>query len=136
MSIHELRRYLEAQERVVARLMRKRTTLAAQLARLDKQIVAAGGSVKSTPAAPARGRRSAAAPGPRPRGRAAGKPLIDYIVRVLKAAPKGMRVKKVVGAVIKAGYRSNSKDFYGIVATALREGKQFKKMSRGVYARR
>jgi len=126
MSIHELRRCLEAQEQVVARLALRRRKLATQLAKLDKKILAAGGSVKSMPVAP----------GPQPRRRTAGKPLIDYIISVLKAAPKGMRVKKVVGAVTRAGYRSTSKDFYGIVATALREGPQFKKMSRGVYARR
>jgi hypothetical protein len=136
MSIHELRRCLEAQERVVARLAPRRRKLAAQLAKVDKKILAAGGSVESLPAAPARGRRPAAAPGPQPRGRLAGKSLVNYIVSVLKAAHKGMRVKEVLGAVTKAGYRSTSKDFYRIVATALREGKQFKKMSRGVYARR
>ena len=53
---------------------------------------------------------------------------------MLKGSPKGMRVKEVMNAATKAGYVSRSKDFYGIVATALREGPQFKKISRGVYA--
>ena len=35
-------------------------------------------------------------------------------------------------AVQKAGYKTNSKDFYGVVATAVREG-GFEKLSRGVY---
>jgi len=45
-----------------------------------------------------------------------------------------MRVKEVVPAVKKAGYKTRSKDFYGIVATALREDKRFKRLGRGVYA--
>jgi hypothetical protein len=134
MSIRELRRRLEAQERAVASLMLKRGKLAGQLAKIDKQIAAASGPAEATPTTPALGRSSAAAPAPRPRGRVVGKPLVDCLVSALKAAPKGRRVKEVVAAVTKAGYRSASKDFYGIVATALREGKPFRKISRGVYA--
>jgi hypothetical protein len=44
-----------------------------------------------------------------------------------------MRVKNVMAAVKKAGYKSLSKDFYGIVAATLRDDKRFVKISRGVY---
>ena len=44
-----------------------------------------------------------------------------------------MRAKEIVPAVRKAGYETFSKDFYGIVATALRDKKTFKRVSRGVY---
>ena len=50
----------------------------------------------------------------------------------LGKASDGMRVKEVVGAVKKAGYKSLSKDFYGIVATTLRN-KKFKRIKRGLY---
>ena len=33
-----------------------------------------------------------------------------------------MRVKDIMTAVQKAGYETNSKGFYGLVATAVREG--------------
>jgi len=59
------------------------------------------------------------------------KPLVDFVAGVL-AGSKGMRVKEVAAAVKKAGYKTNSKDFYGIVATTLRD-KKFAKVSRGVY---
>ena len=63
-----------------------------------------------------------------------GRPIVEYLVDVLKTAPKGIRVKDAMTAVAKAGYASKSKDFYGICATALRESGQFKKVARGVYA--
>lgn len=66
------------------------------------------------------------------RSRATGKPLVEYVRAVLGKAPQGMRAKDVTSAVRKAGYRSFSKDFYGIVATTLRD-KRFKKLRRGVY---
>lgn len=66
------------------------------------------------------------------RARATGKPLIEYVRAVLAKAPQGMRAKDVASAVTKAGYRSFSKDFYGIVATTLRD-KRFKRLHRGVY---
>jgi len=50
-------------------------------------------------------------------------------------AEDGMRVKDIMAAVRKAGYKTNSKDFYGVVATAVREG-GFQKLSRGVYTLR
>jgi len=130
MSIQELRRCLAVQEREVARLEQKRAKLLKELAQIDKAIVAAGGSLDKTSATRTRSSR-AAAPG---RKRSDGKPLIEYLLAVLKGFPKGRRVKEVMNAATKAGYVSRSKDFYGIVATALREGPQFKKISRGIYA--
>ena len=70
----------------------------------------------------------------RGRRRATGKPLAAYIREVLAGKPKGMRAKEISAAVAKAGYKSFSKDFYGIVATALRDKKNFHKLARGVYA--
>ena len=60
------------------------------------------------------------------------KPLIEYIKDVLAKAKDGMRVKDAMAAVQKAGYKTHSRDFYGLVATALRDG-PFLKVSRGVY---
>jgi hypothetical protein len=134
MSIQELRRCLAAQEQEVARLKKKREKIVKELGKIDKAIAAAGGSPSPTQAVKARAKKPAVAPGRKSRKRSAGKPLIDYILGVLKGSPKGRRVKDVMNAVTKAGYASKSKDFYGIVATALREGPQFKNISRGIYA--
>ncbi len=131
MSIQELRRCLIVQEREVARLQQQRAKLITELAKVDQAIVAAGGSLDKKQVAKIRAPKTAASPG---RKRSTGKPLIEYLLAVLKGSPKGMRVKEVMNAAAKAGYVSRSKDFYGIVATALREGLQFKKITRGIYA--
>jgi len=60
------------------------------------------------------------------------KPLIEHVREALAEAKEGMRVKDIMAAVQKAGYKTNSKGFYGQVATAVREG-GFQKLSRGVY---
>jgi hypothetical protein len=60
------------------------------------------------------------------------KPLQDYIMEVLQKNPKGLRVREIADAVLKAGYKTNSDNFYNIVAGALKD-KQFKRLSRGVY---
>ena len=44
-----------------------------------------------------------------------------------------MMAKDVTAAVLKAGYPTKSKDFYGIVAATLREDPSFTKVRRGVY---
>ncbi|MGC9453700.1 MAG: hypothetical protein ACP5HU_02440 [Phycisphaerae bacterium] len=62
-----------------------------------------------------------------------GKPLVEYIKDVLRKNPEGMRVKEIEQAVRKAGYKTASKDFYGIIASAVRDTDNFKKVKRGVY---
>lgn len=65
--------------------------------------------------------------------RASGETLQDYLVSVLKEADGPMRVKDAVAAVRDAGYPTNSKDFYGIVASGLRDTDKFEKVGRGLY---
>jgi hypothetical protein len=67
------------------------------------------------------------------RRRATGRPLPEFIKDVLAKNPEGMRAKDVAQAVTRAGYKSHSKDFYGIVAATLRDTRNFKRVSRGVY---
>jgi len=135
-SISELRRELRARESELTGLRLKRAGLARQLARLDKMIASlAGGKVpvrrkkrtekraaKKTPKTFRRARR-----------RARGKPLLAYIRQVLAKAPKGMRTKDIAKAVVAAGYRSSSKNFYGIVAKTVLEDTGLKRVARGVY---
>jgi hypothetical protein len=134
-----LKKELQARTRQIARLEARRKKAMARLMSIDRLIVAMGGEVEAV--GPGRGRRGRRPGRPkmrksigrrRKRRRATGKPLINYVQGVLAKAPDGMRAKDVASAVGKAGYRSFSKDFYGIVATALRD-KRFKKLRRGVY---
>ncbi len=127
MTIAELKKALRAKERVVGRLILRRGKLATRLASLDRKILALGGQVPSVGGG-AGPRRKAGR-----RRRATGKPLVEYIGAVLAKSKAGMRAKDVTKAVVKAGYPTASKSFYGIVAAALRDTAKFKRLGRGVY---
>lgn len=133
-SIQDLRKELAAKERQLDKVLTQRKKLVAKLKSIDKRIAALGGEVPSSE------RRSK--PGPKPKiarkkrrtpKRANSKPLVDYIKQVLAKMPKGMRAKDVAPAVKAAGYATRSKDFYGIVAAALRDTEGIKRVTRGVY---
>ena len=129
MSITELQAEIARRQRDLPRLQKRRAKLAKQLGTVDRQIAALAGK-----------------PGPAPRAKAGKatrkvrrrrmprntKPLVDYVADVLAKAPKGIRVKEIEAAVKKAGYKTNAKDFYGIVATTVRD-KRFQKVGRGIY---
>ena len=126
-TIAELRAELAVKEEQLAKLQAKRAGLAEQLDEIDQQIAALVGDRPGRPT-----RASAKPPSRRWKCPKNVKPLIEYIGEVLVTAKGAMRVKDIVAAVQKAGYKTHSKDFYGIVATAVREG-GFKKIERGVY---
>ena len=132
MTIAQLKRAIAAQERRVAGLVAQRAEFARRLAAVDREIVAMGGEVPKAGKRPGR-KPAKAAPQRRTRKLPKNtKPLIEYIKDVLAGSKAGMRVNAVQAAVLKAGYQTTSKQFYGTVAAALREG-PFKKVSRGVY---
>ena len=147
-TIDELQKELESKQRKVDRLQSRRDKLADELDAADREIAkltgegrSQRGGRKSTrkttrkrkKAARGRRKKTTARKPRRARKRATGRPLAEYIKDVLKNHPKGMRVKEIQAAVRKAGYRSSSKDFYGIVAAALRDEDNFQRVSRGVY---
>jgi hypothetical protein len=129
-SIRELRRELKVKERVLGKIQVRRAKFQAKLEALDRKIallnggakVGRGRAVKSAPVA----RRTRKHPG-------GGKSLPDTIHEVLGAAPKGLRVKEITQGVLDAGYKTASKKFYGLVASAVRDPKKFKKVRHGVY---
>ena len=158
-KIGELRQELAAKEKQLGKLVAQRKKLASTLESIDRVIALLGGEIPPTrrrrgrpPGRPKlakkrvkRGRKPKKVKKARKakkakkakkvkRGRrATGKPLAEYLKKVLGAAKAPMRAKEIVPAVRKAGYKTFSKDFYGIVATALRDKKTFKRVSRGVY---
>jgi hypothetical protein len=156
-KIGELRQELAAKEKQLGKLMAQRKKLASTLESIDRVIALLGGEIPPTRRRPGRppGRpkvaKKRAKRGRKPlkrgrkpkrikkakkvkRGRrATGKPLADYLKQVLSKAEGPMRAKDIVPAVRKTEYKTFSKDFYGIVATALRDKKTFKRVSRGVY---
>ena len=159
-TIAELRKELTVKERALAKLQSHRNTLARQIDSVDREIngLTGGGSAprkrrrkKSAKAAKktvrakrvkkskkagkvkkVRRKRKASIK-KSARKKVTARPLAQYIQAVLAKAKKGMRVTEVVKAVLKAGYRTKSKGFYGVVAAALRENKSFRRVRRGVY---
>lgn len=147
-SISELRGELQAKERQLSRLQSQRAKIARQLAALDRKVSSLEGEaakpkrkqvkrrrkVKKARLVVRRGRRKKVATKQKaPRQRATGKPLAAYIREALAKAKAGLSVTDAMKAVIAAGYRSHSKDFYAIVAKTLLTNKSFRRVTRGVY---
>lgn len=134
-TLADLKKEVQAKEMALKKLQARRGKVLVRLAAIDKKIAIITGeggrrgkaAAVKVAAAP-KGKRG------RRRGRATGKPLAEYIQAVLAKSAEGMRAKDIAEAVRTEGYKTFSKDFYGIVATALRDQKKFKKLSRGVYA--
>ena len=137
-TIPELQRELIAKRSLLRRLRARRRKLATRAAALDRRIAAIEGGAGPSPKRKKRKKRKksvvrkrrkkTAKRGPRRRG----KSLVAYIAKVLAAKKDGMRTKEVAAAVKKVGYKTKSKDFYGIVSATLRTDK-FKRIKRGVY---
>ena len=134
-SLSELRKELQVRERALDKFRVRRDQLAARLEKLDRLIAEMeGGNGRRGRAGGARAAVVAAEAKPtRRRRRATGTPLTDYIRKVLQGEAQGMRARDIATKVVEAGYPTRSRDFYGIVAAALRDPKSFKRLSRGVY---
>lgn len=124
-SIEDLQFELRRRQKQLPKLQQKRRQLLAQLAEIDRCIFALGGGA-SGPAV------RASAPANHKRRSLNGKTLSQQLVELLSASKSGMRISELVKAVKQAGYKSAAKDFYSVVAMALRD-KKFQKVDRGVY---
>ena len=141
-TIAQLRKQLTAQMKLVTQLHAQRAKIAAKLDKLDRKIAALAG--KTAKPAKTASKKAGKKPAKKTKARAKAnatrssklpknaKPLLEYIKGVLAKSTGGMRVKEIVGAVTKAGYKTFSKEFYGIVAATVRD-KSFEKVARGVY---
>jgi len=111
---------LRKRARRLQTLRRRRERLANQLAELDAEIQAIGGTVES-----GNGR---AAPRKRPRNDMS---LEEALAKLLKN--KTMGVSEIADAVQRAGYRTSSPNFRTIVNQTLINSPAFKRVSRGQY---
>lgn len=126
MTIPQLRAEIARRQGGLPKLQKKRAKLIKAVGKLDRQIVALGGQVEQ-PAKP-KGRPTKA-----PKSQAStSKSLAQSIRDVLGKSKGGMRIKDIVVAVQEAGYKTEAKDFYNLVAAAVR-GDEFKKLGRGIY---
>jgi hypothetical protein len=100
-------------------MQRRRDRLAARLDAMDSQIRAMGGSLN----------RTIRHGGRRPRNETN---LAEALANLLKG--KSMRVKDMVGAVQRAGYKTGAANFRTIVnQTLIKHKGMFKKLGRGEY---
>jgi len=137
-TIQALRQELRIREGELSKLAAQRASLAKRLAMVERKIAAIGGEA---PPVQRRRRKKAARRMKVARGRAVsnvqrerkGQTLAASIAQVLGRAKAPMRVKDITPAVKAAGYRSKSKDFYGFVATTLRDRTKFRRVGRGNY---
>jgi hypothetical protein len=134
-TIDELRKELAVREKAVSSLAVRRQKALARLAAIDRAIAqATGGKAPAVAKAVKAGKVRAKRVKRAKRGRAkGGNTLASVIQGVLGKSDQPMRVKEIVNAAMEAGYKSSSRDFYGIVAAALRDAEKFKKAGRGLY---
>jgi hypothetical protein len=126
MTIPQLRAEIARRQTGFPKLQKKRAQLLKAIGTLDRQIAALGGRVEK-PAKP-KGRPPKAAKSKA----SSGKSLVQCIKDLLAGSKGGIRIKDIVVAVQKSGYKSAAKDFYGLVAAVVR-GDEFEKLGRGVY---
>ncbi|MEC9372513.1 MAG: hypothetical protein VYC34_01660 [Planctomycetota bacterium] len=117
---HELRRRVGR----LQSLEDKRDKLLSDLAEIDSEIAALGGTTIGA----RRGRGAAHGRRKRPRN---DMNLEDALAKVLKS--KTMSVTEVADAVQKAGYRTTSSSFRTIVNQTLINSDKFKRVARGQY---
>lgn len=122
LSPEAIRRELARRESKVAGLERRHRALSRRLAAVEAKIRAAGGEVGSA--------RAARAGGGRRRARNEMS-LGEALKAVLKG--KKMGVQQAADAVLKAGFKTHSKNFRTMVAIQLGKTKGIRRVERGVY---
>jgi len=126
MTVAQLRAEIARRQMGLPKLQKRRAKLLRAVGALDRQIAAFGGQAERP--AKRKGRPAKAAKAAASSGKSLGQSIKD----VLGGSRGGMRVKNIVAAVLRAGYKTAAKDFYNMVAAALR-GDGFKRLGRGVY---
>ena len=122
LSLDELEQMLEGRRRTLKKLQKQRAKWQKRLDRVDAEIAAMSGR-----------RSSLRGGGKRPRNPVN---LPDAIAGVLASSRQPLFVSEITDRVQKAGYRSSSANFRGIVNLTLIKDKRFENTARGVYRMR
>ncbi|NQT11257.1 MAG: hypothetical protein HQ582_00820 [Planctomycetes bacterium] len=133
-SITDLENAIARAEERIAGLEKKRANLLAQVGAVDAEIASLKGEDKPapTPAAPApKAKKKSKKRVKAKRGRKGT--LVGAIANALKAADSPMKVADIAKAVVKAGYKTKSKNVPNLIREALTRVPRIKKVSRGQY---
>jgi hypothetical protein len=122
LSLNELERLVKTRRRALARLVRQRDAIEKQVRALDDRIAELGGPESHA------GRNSHTRRRPRN-----GVSLPEAIYAVLSKSEKPLSVGEIADGVSRAGYRSGSANFKGIVNQTLVKDKRFARAGRGLY---
>jgi len=124
-SIVELEQILAQQKKSLrelqAKLRERREHLVAEITKVNEEIA----SLSQELGAP---------PKPRVVRKRRAKRLPQYILEVLKASPRPMTAAEIADAVTKAGYRSSSKNFVGLVRRTCYLNSRIHTKERGKFA--
>jgi len=122
MTIAQLEQLLAKQKNRLKELQKRRDRLASQIAKVDAQIASLNGTPTAAPkkARPVRKRQ--------------GKSLRQHVVDVLKASSQPMTAKDITDAVVKAGYRSSSKNLLTLVRLTCYKSDEIQRKGRGEFA--
>jgi hypothetical protein len=125
LSVEDLKKEIVRRQKALPKLVSKRDQLNRQIAELE--------ALSAVKPAAKRGRKAGGRKKIR-RAQRASRPgsLTIALVEVLKEKGK-LSVAEIAEAARAAGYKSRSKNFQTIVGMTLSQGKQFKRVKRGVY---
>ena len=111
-----------AEARYIKELQARKAELTAELEAVERKLASLGARPK--------GRKQAQARKPR---RRRGKPLRAYIKEALSKAAKPLKVRDIEQTVRGAGYKTQAKNFYHALYTALRQDPSVRKSGRGKF---
>jgi len=124
LSVEDIKKEISRRQRALPKLIAKRDALNCQIAELE--------ALAAVKPVARRGRKPGRKRSRRVMRAARRGSLASALAEALKAKGK-MSVADAVAAVQEAGYKSKSKNFPTIVGMTLSQGKQFKRVKRGVY---
>ncbi len=129
MTVAQLEREVAKRKRQVESFQnQRRKALIRELTAADKSLASLGGT--STKVAKPSTKKVG-----RPKGSTNGKKitLASAMIKFMKRRTKGMKVKQIQEALIKAEYPTKSKNLYPLIAQTLRNTDLFVNVSRGLY---
>ena len=123
-TIAELQSELARQSQLLGKLQTQRKKVAKQLDQIDKKIAQLDGKETG-------GKKSAPK---KTLKRAKNKQSLNETLAAVLKGKKAVSIGDATKLVLAAGYKSNSRQFQGIVNQTLLKDKRFKKVGRGMYA--